>query len=209
MGRKFHRLFVLFKLVASHIIRIWNKNSDLKCCQESSGTLILKTVSIYARHVLYIRILLRTLQAGIQNTNPLITNLARLIRKYLDSFIRVSTVYLYVWLGFSLCLVLLGISCLAFLLFTEDSMQRKICKLVAFNSYLSVAEMTKYKNIYSSSSILIIWAKLLGLVSSGCHLFFIARCFSQLCQKTKLKHKANFMKTCPKKQYVEGKSHSA
>ena len=75
------------------MIRIENKNSDLKCCQELSRTLMLKTVSVHARHVLYIRTLLRTLQAGIKKTNPLVKNLSRLLRKYLGSFIRVSTVH--------------------------------------------------------------------------------------------------------------------
>ena len=36
--------------------------------------------------------LLRTLQTGIKNTNPLIKNLSRLLRKNLGAFMRVSTV---------------------------------------------------------------------------------------------------------------------
>ena len=46
-----------------------------------------------ARHVLYIRTLLRTLQAGIKNTSSLIKNLPRLPEKNLGSFMRVSTVF--------------------------------------------------------------------------------------------------------------------
>ena len=89
------------------MIRLLNKNSDnirkqnslllfnldhLDCSQESSRILVLKTLSIHARHVLYIRTLLRTLQAGIEDTNPLITNIFRLLRKYLGSFMLVSIV---------------------------------------------------------------------------------------------------------------------
>ena len=47
---------------------------------------------MHAKHGLYIRTLLRTLQAGIKNINPLITNLSRLLWKNLGSFIRASTV---------------------------------------------------------------------------------------------------------------------
>ena len=41
---------------------------------------------------MYIRTLLRTLQAGIKNTNPLIKKLSRLLSRNLGSFIGVSTV---------------------------------------------------------------------------------------------------------------------
>ena len=45
-----------------------------------------------ARHVLYIRTLLRILQVGITNTSPLTKNLPRLPEKNLGSYIWVSTV---------------------------------------------------------------------------------------------------------------------
>ena len=76
------------------MIRLLSKNSDLTCSQESPTFSVLKTVSSHARHVLYIRTLLRTLQAGIKNTNPLITNFFSLLRKNLGSFMQVSTVLL-------------------------------------------------------------------------------------------------------------------
>ena len=41
---------------------------------------------------MYIRTLLKTLQAGIKNTNPLIKKLSRLLSRNLGSFIGVSTV---------------------------------------------------------------------------------------------------------------------
>ena len=53
---------------------------------------MLKTVSIHARHVLYVRTLLRALQAGIKSTNPLTKNPSRLLRESLFAFMRVSTV---------------------------------------------------------------------------------------------------------------------
>ena len=71
--------------------RLLNKNSDLICSQESSRILALKTVPIYAWHVLYVRNVLRILQAGIKNTNPLIKNAPRLLRKNLGSLMRVFT----------------------------------------------------------------------------------------------------------------------
>ena len=40
---------------------------------------------------LYVVALLRTLQAGIENTNQLLKNPSRLLRKNLSSFIQVST----------------------------------------------------------------------------------------------------------------------
>ena len=43
---------------------------------------------------LYIRTLLRTLQAGIENNNQLLKNLSWLLRKNLASFMRVSTHFL-------------------------------------------------------------------------------------------------------------------
>ena len=55
---------------------------------------MLKAVQMDAKHVLYVRTLLRTLQVGIENTNPLIKNLSRLLRKNLCSSVRVSTVLL-------------------------------------------------------------------------------------------------------------------
>ena len=70
-----------------------NKNSDFKCSEQSSSILVLKTVSVHARHVLYMRTLLRTLQAGINNTNLLVKSLSRLLRKCLVFFMRVSTVF--------------------------------------------------------------------------------------------------------------------
>ena len=71
------------------MIRLLNKISDLKCSQESSRVLVRNTVTIHTRHVLYIRTLLKTIQAGINNTNPLIKNLSRLLRKNLGSFMQV------------------------------------------------------------------------------------------------------------------------
>ena len=53
---------------------------------------MLKTVSIHAKHVLYIRTLLRTLEVGIKNTDLPIKNLSRLLRKYLGCSMRFSTV---------------------------------------------------------------------------------------------------------------------
>ena len=53
---------------------------------------MLKTVPIHARHVLYRRTLLRTLKAGIENTNPIIKKLSRLLKKNLRSFMRISAV---------------------------------------------------------------------------------------------------------------------
>ena len=47
---------------------------------------------MHVKHVLCVRILLRTLQAGIKNNNPLIKDLSRLLRKNVDSIMRVSTV---------------------------------------------------------------------------------------------------------------------
>jgi len=55
---------------------------------------VLKTVQMHVKHVLYIRTLLRTLQAGIQNTNPQIKNLSRLLRKNQGSFMQISTIVL-------------------------------------------------------------------------------------------------------------------
>jgi len=74
------------------MIRLLNMNSELKCFLESSRILVLKTRSMHAKHVLYIRTLVRTLHAGIKNANPPIKSQFRLLRKNLDSFIRVSTV---------------------------------------------------------------------------------------------------------------------
>ena len=37
-------------------------------------------MEMHAKHVLYVRTLLRTFQAGTKNTNPLIKNLSRLLR---------------------------------------------------------------------------------------------------------------------------------
>ena len=51
----------------------------------------MKTAYMYSKLVVYIRTLLRTLQAGIENTKPLIKNLSRLLRKNLGP-LRVSTV---------------------------------------------------------------------------------------------------------------------
>ena len=48
-----------------------------------------------AKHVLYIRTLLRNLQTGIENSNALIMSLSRLLRTNLASFMRVSTVQLF------------------------------------------------------------------------------------------------------------------
>ncbi len=45
-----------------------------------------------AKHVLYIRTILRTLQAGIKNNNPIIKRLFRVPRKNLGTFMQVSTV---------------------------------------------------------------------------------------------------------------------
>ena len=53
---------------------------------------MLKTVSIHAKHMLFLRALLTTLQAGNKITNSLIKNLSKLLWKNLGSFIRVSTV---------------------------------------------------------------------------------------------------------------------
>ena len=47
---------------------------------------------MHAKHVLYMRTLLRILQARIENTNPLIMNLSSLLRKDLSSFMRLSIV---------------------------------------------------------------------------------------------------------------------
>ena len=47
---------------------------------------------MHAKHVVYIRTLLRTLQAGIKNTHPLFKNLSRLLSKNLGTFMPVSTV---------------------------------------------------------------------------------------------------------------------
>ena len=47
---------------------------------------------LFARNMLYIRALLRTLQIGIKNINPLSKNLSRLLRKTLSSSMRASTV---------------------------------------------------------------------------------------------------------------------
>ena len=47
---------------------------------------------MHAEHVLFIRTLLRALKAGIKNTNPLIKNLSRLLRKNPVCFMWVSTV---------------------------------------------------------------------------------------------------------------------
>ena len=46
---------------------------------------------MHAKHVLYVGTLLRTIQAGIENTSPLINNLSRLLRKNLCSSMWVST----------------------------------------------------------------------------------------------------------------------
>ena len=40
---------------------------------------------MHAKHVLYVRALLRALQTGIEKTNPLITNQSSLLRKKLGS----------------------------------------------------------------------------------------------------------------------------
>ena len=53
---------------------------------------------MHATHVVYRRTLLRTVQAGIKNTNPLTKNLLRLLSKNLGSFMRASTV-LYIAQG--------------------------------------------------------------------------------------------------------------
>ena len=53
---------------------------------------MLKTVKMHAKHVVCIRTLYRAMQNGVVNTNPLIMNLSRLLRKNLGSFVRVSTV---------------------------------------------------------------------------------------------------------------------
>ena len=74
------------------MIRLLNKNSDLKYSQKSSRTLVQKAVLIHAMHVLYIKTLLRALQAGIKNTNPLIKDLPSLFRKCLGSFTWISTI---------------------------------------------------------------------------------------------------------------------
>ena len=47
---------------------------------------------MHAKRVLYIRNFVRTLTAGIENINPLIKSLSRLVRKDLGSFMRYSTV---------------------------------------------------------------------------------------------------------------------
>ena len=47
---------------------------------------------MHAKHVLYVRTLIRMLQAGIENINPLIKNLFRFLWKNLCSFLWVSTV---------------------------------------------------------------------------------------------------------------------
>ena len=47
---------------------------------------------MHAKRVLYIRNFLRTLQAGIENINPQIKSLSRLLRKSLRFFLRDSTV---------------------------------------------------------------------------------------------------------------------
>ena len=50
---------------------------------------------MHAKHVVYIRTLLRTLKARIKNTDPLIKNLSRLLRKNLGHFMWVSIVYIF------------------------------------------------------------------------------------------------------------------
>ena len=47
---------------------------------------------MHAKHLLYVRTLLRTVQAGTENISQTIKNLSRLLRKNLGSFMRVSTV---------------------------------------------------------------------------------------------------------------------
>ena len=74
------------------MIRLLSKNSDCKCSQESSRIPVLKTVSIHARYVLYIRTLLRSLQAGINSAYPLNENLPRLLSKNLGSVMRFFSV---------------------------------------------------------------------------------------------------------------------
>ena len=90
MSRNFHRLSVFFQL---H--NIWQdyytRILTFKCSQELSRILVLKTMYMHAKHVLYLRTLLRTLQNGIGNINLLIKNLSRPIRKNLGSFMGVST----------------------------------------------------------------------------------------------------------------------
>ena len=53
---------------------------------------VLKTLQMHAKQVLYVKALLRTLQAGCQNTNPLIKRLSRLLRKNFGFSVRISTV---------------------------------------------------------------------------------------------------------------------
>ena len=69
MGRNFHRLSIAFKL-HNRWQDYYKRILTLKCSQELSRILVLKTVWMYAKHVLYVIILLRTLQAGTENTNP-------------------------------------------------------------------------------------------------------------------------------------------
>ena len=59
---------------------------SLKCSQESSIILELKTVYIHAEHVVCLRTLLKTLEAGIENINRLIKNLSGLPGKKRRSF---------------------------------------------------------------------------------------------------------------------------
>ena len=61
---------------------------------------MLNTVSIHARHLLFLRTFFTifTISVGflrIKNTNPRIKNLSRLLRKNLSSFIWVSTVLIH------------------------------------------------------------------------------------------------------------------
>ena len=79
-------------LTSLFINPLLNRNYDLRRFQKLSRILVMKTVLMCARHVLYIETLLRVLQAGIKNTSPFIKNIARLSRKSLSSFIQVSTV---------------------------------------------------------------------------------------------------------------------
>ena len=91
MCRNVHKLTGLFKL-NSICQDYYARNLTLQCFQESSRIPVLKTLFMCAKHVLYVRPLLETLEAGIENINTLIKNLLRLLGKNLVSFMQVSTV---------------------------------------------------------------------------------------------------------------------
>ena len=91
MCRNVHKLTGLFKL-NSICQDYYTRNLTLQCFQESSRIPVLKTMFMRAKHVLYVRPLLETLKAGIENINTLIKNLLRLLGKNLVSFMQVSTV---------------------------------------------------------------------------------------------------------------------